>query len=146
MIDLQINSYQFGERPNVTKPDPEFYKQLGEEGIRKMVSRHYDLLRQSPIKHLFAKDDVEFEYSKQNSADFMIQICGGPDYFTQRKGSPKMMNRHAPFKIKPEGRLVWLNCYKQALVELTIPENLILSFWNYINVFSSWMVNTPSGK
>ncbi|MDR3653514.1 MAG: globin [Paludibacter sp.] len=143
-MDLQINSYQFGERPAVTKPDPEFYKQLGEEGIRKMVSRHYDLLRVSPIKHLFSNDDAEFEQSKQNSADFMIQICGGPDYFNQHKGKPMLVDRHAQFRIKPEGRIVWLNCYKQALLELDIPENLVLSFWNYINVFSAWMVNTPS--
>jgi len=30
-MDLQINTYKYGERPEVTKPDPEFYNQLGEE-------------------------------------------------------------------------------------------------------------------
>lgn len=144
-MDLQINTYQFGERPEVTKPNPEFYKHLGEDGIRKMVSRHYDLLRVSSINHLFAKDDAEFELSKQNSADFMIQICGGPDYFNQHKGKPMMADRHAPFTITPEGRLVWLNCYKQALLELEIPEYLVVSFWDYINNFSNWIVNTPTG-
>ena len=143
-MNLQINTYRFGERPDVSKPDPEFYKQLGEDGIRKMVSRHYDLLRQSSIKHLFATDDAEFEFSKQNSADFMIQICGGPDYFNQRRGKPMMADRHAPFSITPEGRIVWLNCYKQALLELNISEDLVLSFWNYINAFSNWVVNTPT--
>ncbi len=144
-MNLEINTYQFGERPEVKIPDPDFYKHLGEEGIRKMVSRHYDLLRTSGIKHLFAKDDAEFELSKQHSADFVIQICGGPDYYKQHRGRPMLGDRHAPFSITPEGRLVWLNCYKQALLELDIPENLILSFWNYINVFSNWMVNTPTG-
>jgi hemoglobin len=145
-MDLQITTYQYGERPGVSFPDPGFYKQLGEEGIRKMVSRHYDLLQQSPIKHLFPINDAEFALAKQNSADFMIQICGGPNYFDQHRGKPMMIKRHTPFTIKPEGRIVWLNCYKQALLELNAPEDLILSFWNYINVFSSWMVNTPAGK
>jgi hemoglobin len=144
-MNLQINTYQYGERPEVSKPDPEFYKQLGDDGIRKMVSRHYNLLRESPIKHLFASDDAEFELSKQNSADFMIQICGGPDYFNQHRGKPMMGDRHTPFSITPEGRIVWLNCYKQALLELDIPEYLVLSFWNYINAFSNWVVNTPTG-
>ena len=143
--DLQINTYRFGERPEVSKPDPEFYKQLGEEGIRKMVSKHYDLIRVSAIKNLFPKEDATFELAKNNSADFMIQICGGPDYFNQHRGKPMMADRHAPFSITPEGRIVWLNCYKLALLELEIPDNLILSFWNYINVFSSWVVNTPTG-
>jgi hemoglobin len=144
-MDLQINSYQFGERPAVTRPDLDFYKVLGEKGIRNMVSKHYDLLRESDIKKLFPKDDAVFELSKQNSADFMIQICGGPDYFNQRRGKPMMIDRHSQFSITPEGRVVWLNCYKKVLLELNIPENLVLSFWNYINVFSNWMVNTSSG-
>jgi len=144
-MDLQINSYQFGERPAVTRPDLDFYKVLGEKGIRNMVSKHYDLLRESDIKKLFPKDDAVFELSKQNSADFMIQICGGPDYFNQHRGKPMMIDRHSQFSITPEGRVVWLNCYKKVLLELNIPENLVLSFWNYINVFSNWMVNTPSG-
>jgi len=75
----------------------------------------------------------------------MIQICGGPDYFNQHRGKPMMIDRHSQFSITPEGRVVWLNCYKKVLLELNIPENLVLSFWNYINVFSNWMVNTPSG-
>lgn len=141
-MELTINNYAFGERPEVTKPTTEFYKQLGESGIRKLVSRHYDLLRVSKIKHLFAKDDADFELTKQHSADFMIQICGGEDYYHQHRGKPMMIKRHASSQITPEGRIIWLNCYKQALLELDISEKAILSFWNYINVFSSWMVNT----
>jgi len=143
-MNLEINTYQFGERPDVNKPDPEFYNQLGEDGIRQMVSRHYDLMRASTIKNLFPTDDAEFALSKQNSADFMIQICGGPDYYNQHRGKPMMADRHAPFSITPKGRIVWLNCYKQALLELSIPEELVLSFWNYINAFSNWVVNAPA--
>jgi hemoglobin len=142
-MNLQINSYRLGERPDVTKPDQKFYKELGEEGIRKMVSKHYDLLRASKITHLFARNDDEFELSKQHSADFMIQICGGTDYYNQRRGRPMLINRHAPFQITPEARIIWLNCYKQVLLELEISEESLQSFWNYLNVFSAWMVNTP---
>jgi len=141
-MDLHINTYKFGDRPTVTIPDRGFYQLLGEEGIRKMVSRHYDLLRTSKIKGLFPVEDTEFELAKIRSSDFMIQICGGPDYFNQHRGKPKLTNRHSHFSINPEGRLEWLNCYKQVLLELDIPEKLILSFWNYVNVFSIWMVNT----
>jgi len=107
-----------------------------------MVSRHYDLLIESSIKKLFPIDDKELEQSKKNSADFMIQICGGPDYFNQHRGQPRMADRHKGFTITPEARIVWLNCYKQALLELGAPEQLTVSFWEYINIFSNWMVNT----
>lgn len=141
-MDLQITTYQFGERPEVTRPDHGFYKAMEETGIRDMVSKHYNLLRKSSINHLFPTDDADFESAKRNSADFMIQICGGPDYFNQRRGNPILVKRHAPFTITYEARLVWLECYKKVLMELDIPDNLIISFWNYINVFSIWMVNS----
>lgn len=142
MLELQINTYPLGTRPDVTKPHPDFLKVLGEEGIRIMVSRHYDLLRQSDIQSMFPKDDSEFDKAKQRSADFMIQICGGPDYYNQNRGRPMLIQRHNPFTINPEGRITWLECYRIALLETKLPEHLIFSFWQYIQVFSAWMMNT----
>lgn len=141
-MELKINTYKLGDRPDVTKPHPDFLKTLGEEGIRKMVAKHYDLMRDSAINHLFPDGDEEFNAAKLRSSDFMIQICGGPEYFNQNRGKPMLINRHAPFKITPEGRIIWLECYRQALLETNLPEYLIESFWNYINVFSSWMMNS----
>jgi hemoglobin len=115
---------------------------LKEEGMRRMVSDHYDLLVKSDIKHLFPKNLVALEKAKENSADFFIQICGGPDYFNKHRGQPKLQQRHLPFQITAEGREVWLNCYKQVLQNLNLPEPVKLSFWNYLDVFSKWMVNS----
>lgn len=145
-MELKITPYQFGERPQATIPTPEFYTVLGEEGIRGLVSRHYDLLVESAIKELFPPQPEVLELAKKRSADFVIQICGGPEYFNQNRGRPMLSNRHQPFAITPEGRVVWLECYRQAILELAISEHLIVSFWNYVNVFSNWMVNTPSKK
>jgi hemoglobin len=142
-MEFEITAYLAGQRPEVTKPDPTFFKEMKEEGIRKMVSRHYDLLRESTLKQMFSEDDSIFEAQKKNSADFMIQICGGPDYYNQNRGKPLLINRHAAFSITVEGRIIWLNCYKQALMEQDITNEVKYSFWNYLNVFSSWMVNTP---
>jgi hemoglobin len=141
-MNLEITNYNFGEKPTVTRPNPEFLNVLGEAGIRDMVSRFYDLVRQSSIKHLFKEDEFEFEKSKEHSADFMIQILGGPEYYNIHRGKPKMTNRHSPFSITPEGRIVWLSCYREILLQIDAPEHLIVSFWNYLNVFSNWMVNT----
>jgi len=144
-MELQITPYAYGERPTATPPTHQFYQVLGEQGIRNLVSRHYDILRESSISFMFPDNDKAFAMAKQHSADFMIQISGGPDYFNQNQGAPRLVFRHAPFKIKSDDRVVWLNCYKQALLELDIPQEIVISFWNYINVFSIWMVNTPTG-
>jgi hemoglobin len=69
-------------------------------------------------------------------------IHGGHPYFNENRGKPMLAKRHAPFHITPEARIVWLNCYQQVLLKLNIPEEMKQSFWNYLNVFSFWMVNT----
>ena len=50
---------------------------------------------------------------------------------------------HAAFKITPEARLIWLESYIKVLEPLDMPDDLKLSFWNYLDIFSIWMLNTP---
>lgn len=141
-MDFSISQYEFGQRPPVTIPSPEILKILKEEGIRQMVSDHYDLLSKSEIKHLFPRIEEALDKAKQRSSDFFIQICGGHPYFSENRGKPMLARRHAPFTITPEARNVWLDCYRQVLSRLDLPAELKKSFWDYLNVFSFWMVNT----
>ena len=144
-MNLNITQVMFGVRVPVTKPIPEFLLEMGEEGIRKLVSDHYDKLKVSEISFLFPLDDADFEEAKKHSSDFFIQICGGPAYFNQNRGAPQMVGRHAPFRITASARNTWLELYKPLILELkekNITETSLQSFWNYLDVFSSWMINT----
>lgn len=141
-MEFEISKYFPGVRPGVTLPSREMFHLLKEEGMRKMVNDHYDLLLESSIKDLFPKNPIALEKAKEHSADFFIQICGGPDYFNQNRGKPQLNRRHQPFSINSEGRDEWLNCYKPVLQKLDLPEEVLRSFWNYLDVFSKWMVNS----
>jgi len=81
----------------------------------------------------------------QHSADFFIQICGGASYFNQNRGAPQMRKRHVPFTISPQARLHWLSTFEEALQPIITNKQStqanIQSLWNYINVFSTWMIN-----
>ncbi|RLD71389.1 MAG: globin [Bacteroidetes bacterium] len=142
-MELNISPASIGMRPKVELPNSGFLEHLKEEGIRKLVSDHYDLLSKSEIKHLFPPSKSVLEIAKLKSSDFFIQICGGHPYFNENQGKPMLSRRHSPFKITAKGREVWLNCYQQILPDLEIPEEYILSFWNYLNIFSMWMINNP---
>jgi len=131
-----------GGRPQVTPPDVKLLTCIGEEGVRKMVSDHYDLMRSSEIGGMFPRWDKEFEAAKLRSSDFFIQVLGGPDYFNQNQGSPMLVSRHVHFKITAQAREIWLNAYKEILPKLDAPEEVLVSFWNYLNIFSIWMVNS----
>lgn len=142
-MELNISPASFGMRPKVTLPNPDFLKHMKEERIRKLVSDHYDLLIESDIKHIFPYSKQALEIAKLKSSDFFIQICGGHPYFNENQGKPMLTKRHAPFQITAEGRGIWLSCYQQLLPNLDIPEELIISYWNYLDIFSIWMINSP---
>jgi len=141
-MELNISPATIGMRPKVDLPNPDFLEHLKENGIRKLVSDYYDLLIKSEIKHLFPPSKEALEVAKLKSSDFFIQICGGRPYFNENQGSPMLAKRHAPFKITANGRLEWLRCYQELLPQLNIPEELVISYWNYLNIFSMWMINS----
>ncbi len=141
-MDLQINKLPLNYRPEPTMPHHDMFKLMGEKNIRKMVSDHYDLLAESEIKDLFPPKGEGLEQAKERSADFFIQKLGGPGYFNQKRGTPKLVERHSYFKVTPEGRMVWLECYRKVLLKQDLPEEVILKFWNYLHDFSNWMINT----
>lgn len=146
-MNLEIMQAQFGVRPPVTKPIPEFLLEMGEDAIRKLISDHYDAIKESDIYPLFPQDPAGFEAAKTNSSDFFIQICGGFAHFKQNRGAPQMVGRHAPFAIDAKARMRWLELYKPLLEELKeqgVTETSLISFWGYLNIFSIWMINTQS--
>lgn len=147
-MNLTITEGALGVRPPVTKPHPGFLFEVGEERLRKLVNDHYEKIRTSDISFLFPIfDEDDFSAAKKHAADFLIQICGGPAYFNQSRGEPRMVGRHAPFRIDAAARRRWLEFYAELLPALEqegINPEYIQSFWNYLDIFSIWMINTPS--
>ena len=145
-LDFSIAPYTEGVNPPVTKPNPAFLAEIGEEGMRELFARFYALLYKSPIKDIFPLDEEEMQIASQHSADFFIQICGGTPYFNQNRGAPQMRKRHAPFAISPNARLHWLTTFEEALAPIIkdkqSTEPNIQSLWDYINIFSIWMINS----
>jgi hemoglobin len=141
-MNYTISQAQLGTRPNVQIPNPKILEHLGEDGMIKMVSDHYDILKNSTVKGLFPPTEEGIEMAKKHAAYFFIQICGGPRYFDAARGAPKMAARHAPFKITQEARKVWLESYIEVLEKLDMSDELKQSLWNYLNIFSIWMMNT----
>ena len=142
MLEFNITPQTSNEQPQVTIPVPEFLELMGEDGIRAMAKRHYDAIRTSDINHKFPQDDEGFDLATKNSAEFFIQICGGPAYFNENRGAPMMAARHSPFKINQNARRIWLESYILVLKDLEVDEGLKQSFWNYLDIFSIWMMNT----
>lgn len=131
--------------PQGVQPSPELYLKMGEAGIFKMLEDFYKELAKSSIKHLFPEDVLK---ASQKSAAFFMFIMGGPPMYHEKYGPPMMRKRHMPFRIDEEARQVWLQCFKTVLVDADVKYNFPMEhmpgFWNFLDKFSAWMVNTKS--
>lgn len=149
-MDFTIKESILGVDSPIIKPNPGFLIQVGEERFRKLVDDHYENIRHSDIAFMFPVDyPDEFVKVKKHAADFFIQICGGPDYFSQTRGDPRMLARHQRFRIDERGRQIWLESFASLLPKLEeegIDPEYIQSFWNYLERFSSLLVNIPTPK
>ena len=147
-MKLIISDGVIDVRPSIAKPHPGFFHEVGEKRFRKLVFDHYESIKTSDIAFLFPIfDDEDFAEAQKHAADFLIEISGGPDFFTQSRGEHQMVGRHAPFRIDEQSRKVWLELYiplLEALEEEGINPQYIESFWNYLDIFSMWVVNTKS--
>jgi len=141
-MEYKITQGTVGVRPNVTLPNPEILNVLGEDGMRELTRQHYEILRHSEIKDLFPPFDAGIKMAVKHASDFFIQICGGQRHFDQNRGRPMMAARHSPFKIDQKARVIWLEAYAVLLEDSNLSEELKESFWNYLDIFSIWMMNT----
>lgn len=132
-----------GGPPQGINPNPAIYAAMGEENIFKMLEDFYVELSHSSIKALFPENVKE---ASHRSAAFFVSILGGPPLYHQKYGPPMMRKRHLPFVIDESARQVWLQCFKKTLQEADkkyrFPLEHLDSFWNFLEQFSAWMVNT----
>ena len=116
----------------------------GEQGIRELVDRFYDLMDTQPettgIRAMHAKS---LRVSREKLFLFLSGWFGGPPLYIEKYGHPRLRQRHLPFKITSDERDQWLMCMNQALTE-KISDPLFLqtvkaSFFN----MADHMRNTP---
>lgn len=90
----------------------------GEEGVRRLVERFYDLMDSLPeaqtIRALHAKS---LKSSRDKLFRFLSGWLGGPALYIERYGHPRLRMRHFPFAIASTERDEWMTCMKRALEE-----------------------------
>ena len=114
----------------------------GEERVQALVERFYDLMDLEPgyaelrVVHGSVLDDA-----RQKLFWFLCGWLGGPQYYTDRFGHPRLKARHMPFKVGVVERDQWLACMDQAMIETGVPpalrERLNKSFFQT----ADWMRN-----
>jgi hemoglobin len=105
--------------------NPHYARIGGEEKIRELVKRFYQLMDTLPeaktIRTMHAKD---LRGSREKLFMFLSGWLGGPQLYVEKYGHPRLRQRHLPFAIDTAARDQWMYCMRQALSDVGIEESL----------------------
>jgi len=97
----------------------------GEARVRELVDRFYDLMDLEPsYSALRATHGNSLENARERLFMFLCGWLGGPDYYVQQHGHPRLRARHMPFAIGIRERDEWVICMNQAMLEINVPDAL----------------------
>ncbi|MFL6693546.1 MAG: group II truncated hemoglobin [Ramlibacter sp.] len=114
----------------------------GEEKVRALVERFYDLMDLEPqYAALRAAHGSTLEQARQRLFWFLSGWLGGPQHYTDRFGHPRLRMRHMPFTIGIQQRDQWLACMDQAMGDVGIDEKLRTRLRNSFFQTADWMRN-----
>ena len=113
----------------------------GEPAFRALVARFYaEVAQDDVLRAVYPEEDLG--PAEERLALFLIQYCGGPQTYMERRGHPRLRMRHAPFRIGPRERDAWLRAMRTALDESEIPEPYRRRLWDYFDSTAAHMMNS----
>jgi hemoglobin len=114
----------------------------GEDQVRALVTRFYDLMDIEPAYTVLrASHGSTLDDARQKLFWFLCGWLGGPDYYVERFGHPRLKMRHMPFSIGIQERDQWLACMNQAMGELELPDELRTRLNDSFFKTADWMRN-----
>ena len=114
----------------------------GEERVRALTDRFYDLMDLEPAyKELRAAHGTELTQAREKLFMFLCGWLGGPSYYTDQFGHPRLRMRHMPFAIGIKERDQWVACIDQAMTETQVPAELRERLKNSFFQTADWMRN-----
>lgn len=97
----------------------------GEDKVRRLVERFYDLMDTQPeAAGIRALHPADLTHSREKLFMFLVGWMGGPPLYVTKYGHPRLRARHSPFPIGESERDQWLWCMNKALDETV--ENALL--------------------
>lgn len=112
MTELVVSTPRFGEG------DASFQAAGGEEGIRVLVDRFYDLMQERPAAAKILKmHPRDLERSRDKLTRFLIGWLGGPKRYSEKYGPIRLPVAHARFPIGRAEHDAWLDCMEAALAD-----------------------------
>ena len=114
----------------------------GETVVKALCERFYDLMDLEPdYAALRSVHGTDLSQARDKLFWFLCGWLGGPSYYTERFGHPRLRMRHMPFPIGIRERDQWLACMDQAMRETGLDPELRERLRNSFFQTADWMRN-----
>lgn len=101
--------------------EKEVLEKIGEEGIASLIGQFYAQIPDDPILGpMYPADDLEG--AETRLTDFVIFRLGGSQAYVDRRGHPRLRQRHMPFQIDQGARDRWVSLMDNAFERCELPE------------------------
>jgi len=114
----------------------------GEPAIRALVERFYDLMDLEPdFRELRAVHGASLDDAREKLFLFLCGYFGGPNYYIERYGHPRLRARHLPFSIGEIERDQWVACMGRAMQDQGVPAPVLDRVLHAFYGVADWMRN-----
>ncbi|MGH3472996.1 MAG: globin [Nocardioidaceae bacterium] len=126
-----------------TTGEQTFYDAIGgHDTVRGIVETFYAGVAEDPeLRAMYPEETLDGATDRLTM--FLEQYWGGPTTYSQRRGHPRLGQRHAPFAVTPQARDRWLGHMQAALAEAHLTAEQRQTFWDYLVRAAHFLVNTP---
>jgi hemoglobin len=114
----------------------------GEQTFTRLIDRFYAGVAADPLlRPLYPDDDEELARAAEHLRLFLIQYWGGPAWYSQQRGHPRLRLRHAPFAIGRAERDAWMGHMLAAIDSLDLPRAVRAALVDYFERAATAMMN-----
>ena len=104
--------------------DGEVYRLIGEEGFRRLVGAFYAQVPGDDILGAMYPP-ADLAGAEERLRLFLIGRFGGPPTYIEQRGHPRLLMRHAPFRLDETARNRWLQLMDRALDQAALPAEAV---------------------
>ena len=114
----------------------------GEEAFTRLVDRFYAGVAGDPVlRPLYPRDPEQFAAAARHLRLFLIQYWGGPGWYGEERGHPRLRMRHLPFAIGAAERDAWMAHMRAAVESLDLAPTVREAFLDYFERAATAMMN-----
>jgi hemoglobin len=114
----------------------------GEETFSRLVERFYAGVAGDPVlRPLYPRDPAMLLAAAEHLRLFLIQYWGGPGWYSEQRGHPRLRMRHMPFSIGRRERDAWMGHMRAAIDSLALDPPVRQALLEYFEMAATAMMN-----